>query len=86
MIVRLPGLLDKYTGGQREHEVEGQTVADALQVLEERYPGIRFRLIDEHGQVRTHINIFVGQDSIEDLATVVRAGQEVFVVGALSGG
>ena len=81
VIVRLPGLLDKYTGGQREHEVEGQTVADALQVLEERYPGIRFRLIDEQGRVRTHINIFVGQDSIEDLATVVREGQEVFVVG-----
>lgn len=86
MIVRLPGLLDRYTGGQREHEVEGQTVADALAVLDERYPGLRFRLIDEHERVRTHIRIFVGPDSIEDLGTPVPAGQEVFVVGALSGG
>jgi sulfur-carrier protein len=86
VIVRLPGLLDRYTGGQREHEVAGQTVADALAVLEERFPGIRFRLIDEHERVRTHIRIFVGQDSIEDLTTPVPTGREVFVIGALSGG
>ncbi len=86
MIVRLPGLLDSYTKGQREHEVEGETVAEALAALEARFPGLRFRLIDEHERVRTHIRIFVGPDSIEDLATTVPKGQEVFVVGALSGG
>ena len=86
MIVRLPGLLDSYTGGQREHEVEGRTVADALSALEERFPGIRFRLIDEQERVRTHIRIFVGPDSVADLSTPVPEGQEVFVVGALSGG
>ena len=86
MIVRLPGLLDSYTKGQREHEVEGETVAEALAALEARFPGLRFRLIDEHERVRTHIRIFVGPDSIEDLATPVPKGQEVFVVGALSGG
>lgn len=86
MIVRLPGLLDKYTGGLREHEVPGETLTDALAVLEERFPGVRFRLIDEQERVRTHIRIFVGSDAIKDLATKVPEGQEVFVIGALSGG
>lgn len=85
MIVRLPSLLDRYTGGEREHEVPGETVAEGLAALEARFPGIRFRVVDEQDRIRPHIKVYVGQESIRDLDHPV-ASEAVQIVGALSGG
>jgi molybdopterin converting factor small subunit len=68
--VRLPSPLDAYTGGLREVE----------------FPGVRFRIVDENGRVRPHINVFVNEDLVTDLGRKVAPADEVMIVAALSGG
>jgi len=54
--------------------------------LENRFPGIRFRMIDEQDRVRRHMRIFVNRVPIEDLATPVAPDDEIHIFQALSGG
>ena len=84
--VRLAPLLYSYTGGLKVIEVEAATVGSAIAELDRRYPGIAFRVIDEQGQIRQHMNIFLGEDKAYSLETPVVSGNEIFIVGALSGG
>jgi molybdopterin converting factor small subunit len=84
--VRLAALLHSYTGGGDVVEAQGATVGAVMDDLDRRFPGIAFRVIDEQGRVRRHVNVFVGEERAADRATPVPAGAEVFVVGALSGG
>jgi len=84
--VRLPGLLDRYTGGLRETEVEATTLAGAVAALDARWPGLAFRLVDEQDRIRTHINMFVDGEQVRTLDAPLSAGGEVFVIGSLSGG
>jgi len=84
--VRLAALLHNYTGGAALVPAQGATVAAVLDDLDRRYPGIRFRIADEQGRLRRHMRCFVGETDVRDLATPVAEGDEVFIVGALSGG
>lgn len=84
--VRLAALLHSYTAGQSVVEAAGATVGEVMDDLDRRHPGIAFRVIDEQGRVRRHVNVFVGEERAADRASPVPAGAEVFVVGALSGG
>lgn len=84
--VRLAALLHTYTGGRDVVEAAGATVGEVMDDLDRRFPGIAFRVIDEQGHVRRHMNVFVGQDSARERTSPVPAGAEVFIVGALSGG
>jgi len=84
--VVIPTLLDRYTEGQREVQGAGGNVGEVLADLEARYPGIRFRLVDEHDRIRRHIHVFVGRELAADLETPVGADDTVKIVGALSGG
>ena len=86
MRVVVPSQLRGYTGGASEVEAAGETVDAALVDLDRRYPGFRFRVIDEQNRVRRHILLFVGEHRCEDLTTVVPAGAALQIVGALSGG
>ena len=70
-------------------EVEGDTVGDVLEHIETAYPGMRAYLVDDQGQLRQHVNIFVGGVRIEDeegLTDAVEPGDEIYVMQALSGG
>ena len=58
--IHLSSHVRSYTGGQAEVEAEGDTLVDMMADLERRYPGIRFRVIDEQGRIRPHMNFFVG--------------------------
>ncbi|HEY1329356.1 MAG TPA: MoaD/ThiS family protein [Casimicrobiaceae bacterium] len=62
------------------------TLRGVLAALDLAYPGIRFRMIDEQGNVRRHIKLFVGSSLARDLSTPIPAGAEVMIVAALSGG
>jgi sulfur-carrier protein len=62
------------------------TLRGVLASLDNAYPGIRFRMIDEQGQVRPHIKLFVDAALARDLATPLPAGSTVMIVAALSGG
>jgi molybdopterin converting factor small subunit len=84
--IRVAALLHSYTGGNKLIEVEASTVGEAVAALDRRFPGIHFRIIDEQRQIRPHMNIFLGEDKVRDLATPVSSGAEIYIVGALSGG
>ena len=75
-----------YTGGQAQVEAEGGTLVEVMADLERRYPGIRFRVIDEQGRIRAHMNFFVGELLVRDLCHPIRPGDKVYILGALSGG
>lgn len=87
----IPGPLRAFTGERSQVEVETSavTLRDALEALWTLYPGIRDRLATEGGQVRDHINVFVGNEDVRysgGLATAVPAGAEIWIVPAISGG
>ena len=85
MKVLIPSALRSYTE-QGEAEASGETLAAILSDLDRRYPGIRFRVIDEQDRVRRHIRIFVNGEQVRELAHPLRATDEVVIVQALSGG
>ena len=85
MKVLIPGALRSYTE-QGEVEAGGATLAAVLAELDRRYPGIRFRMIDEQDQIRRHIRIFVNGEQARDLAQPLRPTDEIVIVQALSGG
>jgi molybdopterin synthase sulfur carrier subunit len=87
----IPGALREFTGGQSTVEVEvtPATVADALSALWTLYPGVRDRIANEQGQIREHINVFVGNENIRytgGLRTSLAAGAAISIVPAVSGG
>jgi molybdopterin synthase sulfur carrier subunit len=84
--VRIAPLLHSYTGGAKLIEVEAVTIEEVIAALDRRFPGLAFRVIDEQQQIRPHMNIFLGEDKVQNLAAPVRDGDEIYIVGALSGG
>jgi molybdopterin converting factor small subunit len=85
MKVLIPSPLRSYTGA-REVEATGETLAELLAGLERRYPGLRFRMIDEQERMRPHIRFFVNGEQVFDLARSLRPVDSVQIVQALSGG
>jgi molybdopterin converting factor small subunit len=86
MNVFVPTPLRSYTGQQACVEAQGATVGELLADLERRYPGIRFRMIDEQDAIRPHIRIFVNAEQVRDLGAALRPADEVQILQALSGG
>lgn len=84
--VRVAALLHEYTGGADAIDVEGGTLGEVVDALDARYPGIAFRVIDEQGNVRRHMHVFVGEGKATDRATPIPDAAEIYIVGALSGG
>jgi molybdopterin synthase sulfur carrier subunit len=89
--VRIPSYLAAFAGGRNSLALDGSpaTVADALAMLWQLHPALRDRILDERGEVRQHINIFVGEEAIrfaEGPATMVPEGAEILIVPAVSGG
>jgi len=85
MKVLIPSALRSYTE-RSETEAVGTTLAALLADLEQQYPGIRFRMIDEQAQVRRHIRIFINGEQVRDLAHPLQGNDEVVIAQALSGG
>ena len=89
VVIRIPAPLRRVTGGQEKVEIEGETLGDALAVMEERFPGIKERLLDESGELRHFVNIYVNGEDVnflQGLKTVISAGDEVSIVPAVAGG
>ena len=79
-------MLQSYTGGARVVDATGSTVAALLADLDARYPGIRFRMINEADALRPHIRIFVNREAVSDLQRALAPADDVLIVQALSGG
>jgi hypothetical protein len=86
MRVFIPNPLHSYTRGQSEVEGTGASLAELLADLDRRYPGVRFRIIDEQNQIRPHIRFFVGGEMADSIAHPIRGGEDVQIICALSGG
>ena len=84
--VRIASPLRSYTAGAHTLSLRGDTLAEVLSALEQRCPGIRFRMIDEQDRIRPHIRIFVNQREVKSLDEAVAAQDEVHLICALSGG
>lgn len=86
--VRIPTPLRTLTGGSDEVTAAGATVAEVIEDLERKYPGLRDRLLDEKG-VRRFINLFVGDEDIrflDGLKTELKAGDTISIIPAIAGG
>ena len=86
MKVRIPTPLRSYTGGAGEVEAQGGSLRDLLSDLDRRYPGIRFRMIDEQDGIRPHIKIFVNQEQARTIDRALGDRDEIQIICALSGG
>jgi molybdopterin converting factor small subunit len=85
MKVLIPSPLLSYTG-RTWVDAEGDTLGDLLVDLDRRYPGIRFRMIDEQDRMRRHVRFFVNGDQTFELDHPLGPTDEVAIVQALSGG
>jgi sulfur-carrier protein len=86
VVVVLPApLVRLFPGASGETEVEAATVAEALDALDARWPGMRDRLCDSRPAIRRHINVFVDGERAK-LDTPLAPGTEMVVLTAVSGG
>jgi molybdopterin synthase sulfur carrier subunit len=85
MRVLIPSPLRSYTQSAWV-EAEGATLGAVLDDLERRYPGIRFRMINEQERMRPHVRFFVRGEPVFDLDLRLAPDDEVLIVQALSGG
>src|ERR1700712_4454044 len=87
--VRVPTILRTYTGGEAEVTADGAVLSEVLESLDSAYPGIRGRIVDEEGQLRRFVNVYVGNEDVrflEGLSTPVTDGGEISVIPAVAGG
>ena len=91
--VHLPAALSAYAGGRRHVSIalpdSGGTVGALLDALGHEHPGVGHRVLDERGQLRAHVNVFVNGESVRWLdgpATPLGPDDEVWIIPAVSGG
>ena len=84
--VNIASPLRSYTNGASCVEAEGASVVAVLADLDARFPGIRFRMIDEQNRIRRHIRLFVNTNPVHVLTQPVTPGDTVHLICALSGG
>ena len=88
---RLPTPLTPYADGRTRIELAASpaTVGDALSALFALHPGLRLRVLDEQGELRPHVNVFVGAESVRfarGLDTPLVESVEIVILPAISGG
>ena len=86
MNVRIPTPLRSYTAQAAVVSADGATVDEVLVDLNRQYPGLRFRVVDEQGRLRSHMKIFVNKDLVRDLTTALSPDDEITLMQALCGG
>jgi sulfur-carrier protein len=87
--VRIPTPLRKLTNDAELVEVSAASIGDAISELQNRYPGIKERLVDENGAVRRFVNVYVNEEDIRFLQnqqTPLKDGDEVSIIPAIAGG
>ena len=87
--VRIPTPLRKLTNNEEVVEVMSATIGEAITELQDRYPGIKERLVDDKGEVRRFVNVYVNEEDIRFLqnqATPLKDGDEISIIPAIAGG
>jgi molybdopterin synthase sulfur carrier subunit len=87
--IRIPTPLRKLTSEQELVQVDAKTISEAIAELQSRFPGISERLVDEKGEVRRFVNVYVNEEDIRFLQnqnTPLKDGDEVSIIPAIAGG
>ena len=87
--VRIPTPLRKLTNNEELVEVNASTVGEAIVELQARFPGIQERLVDDKGEVRRFVNVYVNEEDIRFLKnreTPLKDGDEISIIPAIAGG
>ncbi len=87
--VRIPTILRTYTGGEKAVDAEGATLAALIDDLEARHTGIKDRLVEESGELRRFVNVYVNDEDVRfigGLEAALSDGDQVVVLPAVAGG
>lgn len=87
--VRIPTPLRRMTGGADKVEIDVSDLSQMIDRLESDYPGFKERLLDEDGELRYFVNIYVNGEDIrfdQGLRTSIKSGDEISIVPAVAGG
>ena len=87
--VRIPTILRTYTEGESEVTADGATLAEVLDDLDANYAGIKGRILDDNGELRRLVNVYVGNDDVrflDNLETPTPDGTQISVIPAVAGG
>ncbi|HKV86548.1 MAG TPA: ubiquitin-like small modifier protein 1 [Candidatus Dormibacteraeota bacterium] len=86
---RIPGALRRLSDGQTTVEVEADDLTSAIDALDARYPGFKQRLLDERGELRPFVNVYLNDEDVRlgsGLRARVADGDEISIVPAVAGG
>ena len=89
IVVRIPTPLRKMTNGQAKVEVDSAVLGDLVEKLNSEFPGFKDRLVDEDGELRYFVNIYLNGEDVrfmEGLKTATTDGDEISIVPAVAGG
>ena len=87
--IRIPTPLRAYTDGEKEFEIQGSTVAEALKTLGEKYPAVKPHLFDENGELRSYVNLYVNDEDIRSLSggdTPIDSDDKLMIIPSIAGG
>lgn len=89
VLVRIPTPLQGLTGGKKEVEVKGTTISEVIVDLDQKFPGLKERLLDENGELRRFVNVYLNEEDIrflQGLTTPVEKEAEISIIPAVAGG
>jgi molybdopterin synthase sulfur carrier subunit len=87
--VKIPTPLRGLTNNQDLVSTQGETVSDIVQALEGTFPGMRERILDDGGEIRRFVNLYVNGEDVrflQGLQTALKEGDEISIVPAVAGG
>ncbi len=87
--VRIPTILRTYTAGAAEVTADGTTLQEVITSLDGQFPGIASRVLDDNGQLRRFVNVYVNDDDvrfIEGLDSPTADGAQISIIPAVAGG
>jgi sulfur-carrier protein len=87
--VRIPTILRTYTDGESEVSADGATLAEVLDDLDGSFSGIKGRIVDESGELRRFVNVYVDNDDVrfaQGLQTAISDGGQISIIPAVAGG
>lgn len=87
--VRIPTILRPYTDGAAQVSAEGSTLSEVLDALDVAHPGLKGRVLDDDGQIRRFVNVYLNDDDVrfaQGLATATPDGTSISIIPAVAGG
>ena len=89
VMVRIPTPLRRMTNGKDKVEVDSDNLGDLVEKLNSEFPGFKDRLVDEEGELRYFVNIYLNGEDVrfmDGLNTSTSSGDEISIVPAVAGG